>query len=93
MGESGCGKTTLGRLLPRYYDVDEGRVTLDGVDVRRISLAELRRAVGMVFEDTFLFTDTIAANIAFARPDATVREVQRAARLAGARRRRSRSPC
>ena len=60
------GKTTVARLIPRFYDVDAGRVTLDGVDVRELSLRDLRRAVGIVFEETFLFSDTVGANIAFA---------------------------
>ena len=84
VGGTGSGKSTISRLLPRYYDVGRGRITLDGIDVRQLALGDLRRAVGMVFEDTFLFTDTIGANIAFARPDATRREIERAARLAGA---------
>ena len=84
VGATGSGKTTVARLIPRFYDVDEGGVCLDGVDVRRVGLTELRRAVGIVFEDTFLFSDTIAANIAFADPDAPQAEIERAARLAGA---------
>jgi ATP-binding cassette, subfamily B, bacterial len=84
VGATGSGKTTVARLIPRFYDVDTGTVRLDGVDVRRVGLTELRRAVGIVFEDTFLFSDTIAANIAFADPDAPRAEIERAARLAGA---------
>jgi ATP-binding cassette subfamily B protein len=84
VGPTGCGKTTVARLLPRFYDVDSGSVSLDGVDVRALALGELRRAVGIVFEDTFLFADSIAANIAFGAPGATDDEVERAARLAGA---------
>src|SRR5690606_1673094 len=72
------------RLLARAYDVDEGAVRIDGVDVRDLRLSELRRAVGLVFEDTFLFSDTIAANIAFADPDAPHQAIERAARLSGA---------
>jgi ATP-binding cassette, subfamily B, bacterial len=83
VGPTGCGKSTVARLIPRFYDVDSGRVVLDGVDVRDLRLRDLRRAVGIVFEDTFLFSDTIAANIAFADPDAPLDRVQRAARLAG----------
>jgi ATP-binding cassette subfamily B protein len=74
----------VARLIPRFYDVDAGRVTLDGVDVRELSLRDLRRAVGIVFEDTFLFSDTVGANIAFAEPDATNDQIRRAAALAGA---------
>jgi ATP-binding cassette subfamily B protein len=84
VGATGSGKTTVARLIPRFYDVDEGAVLLDGVDVRQVCLGELRRAVGIVFEDTFLFSDTIAANIAFSDPDAPHAEIERAARLAGA---------
>ncbi|MGH9046273.1 MAG: ABC transporter ATP-binding protein, partial [Acidimicrobiales bacterium] len=84
VGSTGSGKTTVARLIPRFYDVDGGRVTLDGQDVRDLKLNELRRAVAVVFEDTFLFTDTLAANIAFAEPDASFEQVQRAAVLAGA---------
>jgi ATP-binding cassette subfamily B protein len=84
VGATGSGKTTVAALLARFYDVDEGRVLLDGEDVRDLPLSAVRRAVGLVFEDTFLFTDTVHANIAFARPDAAEDEVERAARLAGA---------
>jgi len=84
VGSTGSGKSTIGRLLPRYYDVDGGRILLDGVDVRDVALRELRRAVGIVFEETFLFSDTVAMNIAFADPDAAPEKVVRAARLAGA---------
>jgi ATP-binding cassette subfamily B protein len=84
VGATGSGKTTVARLIPRFYDVDGGRVLLDGVDVRDLRLRDLRRAVGLVFEDTFLFSDTVAANIAFADPDAPVEAIERAARLAGA---------
>jgi ATP-binding cassette subfamily B protein len=84
VGATGSGKTTVARLLARFYDVDAGRVTIGGVDIRRLRLAELRRAVGIVFEDTFLFSDTVRANIAFADPDASLERVRRAARLAGA---------
>jgi ATP-binding cassette subfamily B protein len=84
VGPTASGKTTIARLLPRFYDVDGGRVTIDGIDVSELSLRELRRAVGLVFEETFLFADTIAANIAFADPDADIEAVRRAARLAGA---------
>ena len=84
VGPTGCGKTTVARLIPRFYDVDAGRLLLDGVDVRDVELRELRRSVGLVFEDTFLFNDTVAANISFAEPDAPHERVERAARLAGA---------
>ncbi len=71
VGATGCGKTTVARLIPRFYDVTEGRVCIDGVDVRDLRVHELRRAIGIVFEDTFLFNDTVRANIAFADPDVT----------------------
>ncbi len=84
VGNTGSGKSTVAKLIPRFYDPDAGVVTIDGVDVRRARLAEVRRAVGIVFEDTFLFSDTIAANIAFADPEASTEQIRRAARLAGA---------
>jgi ATP-binding cassette subfamily B protein len=84
VGATGSGKTTVARLLPRFYDVEAGRVLVDGVDVREVGLRELRRSIGIVFEDTFLFGDTIAANIAFGQPDAPAAAIERAARLAGA---------
>jgi ATP-binding cassette subfamily B protein len=84
VGPTGTGKTTVARLIPRFYDVEAGSITIDGTDVRDVRLRDLRRSVGIVFEDTFLFSDTIAANIAFADPDAPVEAIERAARLAGA---------
>jgi ATP-binding cassette, subfamily B, bacterial len=84
VGETGCGKSTAAKLVARFYDASAGRVLLDGVDVRELALRELRSQVGIVFEDTFLFSDTVAANIAFAQPDAGQAEIERAARLAGA---------
>jgi ATP-binding cassette subfamily B protein len=84
VGATGGGKSTVARLLPRFYDAAEGRVLLDGVDVRDLALHELRKAIGIVFEESFLFSATIAENIAFADPDAEDRRIHRAARLAGA---------
>ena len=84
VGSTGSGKTTLARLIPRFYDVESGRVTLDGVDVRDLLVRDLRRAVAVVFEDTFLFTDTVTGNIAFAEPGASYERVLSAAKLAGA---------
>jgi ATP-binding cassette subfamily B protein len=84
VGATGSGKTTVARLIPRFYDVVGGTLLVDGVDVQRVRLRELRKAVGIVFEDTFLFSDSIAANIAFADPDASMTAITRAARLAGA---------
>lgn len=84
VGATGSGKSTVARLLTRFYDVQDGAIRLDGVDIRDLSLASLRHAVSIVFEDTFLFNDSVRGNIAFARPDADAADVERAARLAGA---------
>jgi ATP-binding cassette, subfamily B, bacterial len=84
VGATGSGKTTVARLLPRFYDVTDGRILVDGVEVRDVKVAALRRAVGIVFDDTFLFSDTIRENIAFAEPETPIAEVRRAAELAGA---------
>ncbi|GAC1593288.1 MAG: hypothetical protein NVS3B21_14150 [Acidimicrobiales bacterium] len=84
VGSTGSGKSTVAKLVPRFYDVSAGSVTLDGVDVRHLKLGDLRRAVGIVFEETFLFSETIRSNIAFADPHADDRLVERAAQLAGA---------
>ena len=84
VGASGSGKSTVAQLLPRFYDVDAGRVTLDGTDVRRLRLAELRRSVGIVFEDAFLFSASIADNIAFGAPGATREQIRAAAEAAEA---------
>lgn len=84
VGATGSGKTTVARLVSRFYDVSMGVVSIDGVDVREMRVRDVRRAVGIVFEDTFLFTDSIAENIAFADPEATIEQVRKAARLAGA---------
>jgi ATP-binding cassette subfamily B protein len=84
VGATGAGKSTVARLVPRFYDVEAGRVLLDGVDVRDLRLSDLRDAVALVFEDTFLFTDSVRANVAFADDDADTAEVERAALLAGA---------
>jgi ATP-binding cassette subfamily B protein len=84
VGPTGCGKTTVARLLPRFYEVTGGAITLDGTDVRDVKLNDLRTSIGIVFEDTFLFGDTVAANIAFADPGASQERIERAAALAGA---------
>jgi ATP-binding cassette subfamily B protein len=84
VGATGSGKTTVARLLPRFYDVEGGRVLIDGVDVRELKVKDLRAAIGIVFEDTFLFSDTVRENIAFADPEAPMDRVRRAAQLAGA---------
>jgi ATP-binding cassette, subfamily B, bacterial len=84
IGHTGSGKTTLAGLVPRFYDVTEGRVTVDGLDVRDAKLVSLRRAIGIVAQDPFLFSDTVRENVAFGRPDATDEEIEEAARLAQA---------
>ena len=84
VGPTGSGKSTVASLLARFYDVREGAVLIDGTDVREAPLADVRRAVGIVFDETFLFNDTARANIAFARPGASDVDVEQAARLAGA---------
>ena len=82
VGPSGAGKTTLVNLLPRFYDVTRGAVLIDGRDVRDIQLASLRRLIGIVAQDTFLFNDTVANNIRYGRPDADLDAVRQAARNA-----------
>ncbi len=84
VGTSGSGKSTVTALLPRFYDPAAGRVTIDGIDVRDVTLDSLRSQVGVVFEDAFLFSDSIRANIAYGRPDASAGEIEAAARAAGA---------
>ncbi len=84
IGHTGSGKTTLASLVPRFYDATEGTVELDGVDVRDVKLASLRRAIGAVTQDPFLFSASVRENISFGRPDATDEEIERAARLAQA---------
>lgn len=82
VGPSGAGKTTVSYLIPRLYDVNEGSVRIDGVDVRDASTESLERSVGVVTQETFLFHDTIAANLRYAKPDATEEELVAAARAA-----------
>ena len=84
VGPSGAGKTTILQLLLRFFDVDAGRVTLDGVDVRALRLAELRRATAMVAQEPVLFSGTIRENIAYGRDDASPAQVEEVARLANA---------
>jgi ATP-binding cassette subfamily B protein len=84
IGHTGSGKTTLASLVPRFYDATGGRVTIDGVDVRDVQLQSLRREIGIVSQDPFLFSATVRENIAFGRPDATDDDVARAATLAQA---------
>ena len=82
VGSSGAGKTTLVNLVPRFYDVSSGRVLLDGADIRDVELASLREKIGIVAQDTFLFNDTVANNIRYGRPDASMNAVFEAARNA-----------
>jgi ABC-type multidrug transport system fused ATPase/permease subunit len=84
IGHTGSGKSTLASLVPRFYDVSRGRVTIDGVDVRDVTLASLRREIGVVAQDPFLFSATVRENIAFGVPDASDDDVRRAACLAQA---------
>lgn len=84
VGSSGAGKTTLCSLIPRFYDVSEGAITLDGMDIRKIKLKDLRNQIGIVQQDVYLFAGTIMENIRYGRPDATDEEVIRAARAANA---------
>ncbi len=84
IGHTGAGKTTTAALVPRFYDVQRGRVTVDGHDVRDVTLASLRREIGAIAQDPFLFSATVRENLAFGRPEATGEEIERAARLAQA---------
>ncbi len=81
-GETGSGKSTLLSLIMRFYDADQGAVRVDGHEVRALEIDSLRRNIGLVFQEAFLFSHTVAANIAFGRPDATDEEIARAARIA-----------
>ena len=84
IGHTGSGKTSLASLVPRFYDVQEGSVSIDGADVRTVTLASLRREIGVIAQDPFLFSATVRENIAFGRPEETDEEIERAARLAQA---------
>ena len=84
IGHTGSGKTTLASLVPRFYDVDAGRITVDGLDIRDAKLTSLRRSIGAVAQDPFLFSASVRENISFGRPDATDEEVEQAARQAQA---------
>jgi ATP-binding cassette, subfamily B, bacterial MsbA len=84
VGRSGAGKTTLVNLLPRFYDVTSGAITVDGVDIRDVSLASLRRQIGIVTQETVLFDDTVANNIAYGAPGAALADIESAARAAHA---------
>jgi ABC-type multidrug transport system fused ATPase/permease subunit len=84
VGTTGAGKTTIAKLIARFYDPDAGAVTLDGIDLRRLDQSELRRHIVMVTQENFLFSGTVAENIRFGRPDATDAEVAAAAAAVGA---------
>jgi ATP-binding cassette subfamily B protein len=84
LGATGSGKSVLMSLIPRFFDPTGGRVLLDGVDVRRLDLDEVRRNIGIVFQESFLFSNTVAANIAFGHPDATREQIEKAAKIAAA---------
>jgi len=84
VGRSGAGKTTLVNLLPRFYDVSAGTVLIDGVDIRTVTLRSLRTQIGIVTQDTVLFDDTVANNIAYGTPNATPQAIEAAARAANA---------
>jgi ATP-binding cassette subfamily B protein len=84
LGATGAGKSVLMSLIPRFFDVTSGRLTVDGIDVRRLDLDDLRRNIGLVFQESFLFSHTVAANIAFGHPEATRAQVEKAARIAAA---------
>ena len=84
VGASGCGKTTVCGLIPRFYDVCDGSITVDGVDVRDVTLKSLRSNIGVVQQDVYLFSGSVLENIMYGKPDATIEQVREAARLAGA---------
>ena len=84
LGATGAGKSVLMSLIPRFFDPTGGRLLIDGIDARRLHLDDLRRNIGLVFQESFLFSNTIAANIAFGHPDATRAQIEKAARIAAA---------
>ena len=84
VGKTGSGKTTMANLIARLYDVTEGNITIDGVDIKQLSLSQLRKSIGIVSQDIYLFIGTIADNIRYARPNASMEDVIRAAKAASA---------
>jgi len=84
VGPTGSGKTTLVNLIPRFYDPMVGRVLIDGTDARELNMGELRRAVGVIFQESFLFSTTVAENIAYGKPSATREDIEQCARAAQA---------
>ena len=84
LGATGAGKSVLMSLIPRFFDPTAGRLLIDGIDARQLHLDHLRRNIGLVFQESFLFSNTIAANIAFGHPDATREQIEKAARIAAA---------
>ncbi len=84
MGPTGCGKTSLVNLIPRFFDPDKGQVLVDGIDVREMDLKQLRGSVGLVAQETFLFSDTLYGNLTYGQEDAPIERVRQAAALAQA---------
>ena len=84
VGPSGSGKTTLCNLIPRFYEITDGNILIDGTDIKDVTLKSLRENIGIVQQDVYLFSGTVRENIAYAKEGATDEEIQNAARLAGA---------